>query len=89
MDQFGQIRDFWANPGLFWQIVHNGGTDGGNYLLTAGLFLAIEKVQNPLSANDSDPTTTDDYVLSTQLLQISDGEPARCTTIHSGGKNNS
>ena len=35
-------------------------------------------------ANDND--LTDDYVLSTQLL--SDGEPARCATIHSGSKNN-
>jgi phospholipase A-2-activating protein len=35
-------------------------------------------------ANDND--LTDDYVLSTQLL--SDGEPARCATIHSGSNNN-
>ena len=34
-------------------------------------------------ANDND--LTDEYVLSTQLL--SDGEPARCATIHSGKKN--
>ena len=91
----GKYWIMWANTGLLWAVhqQHRRGTDGGKWqleyhLLTAGLFLAIERVRTPYR-----PTVTIQRPTITPSLhsssQISDGEPARCATIHRCGKNNS
>lgn len=51
---------------------------------SVGLCIDVHSTEEPTMDIDSD--LTDEYVLSTQLL--SDGEPARCATIHSGSSKN-